>query len=182
MKIKSLIGWSIVKREILLFLFIGVVFSLAFYSQKNILLVTPLQEVSGNSIFFSWESSYPRHRLLVDDVIGFTSPLIDVFVSGNSYLLQNSLNASIYYWKILGYDNNKVIESEVGQFNFISEVAIASWDEGDSYTLYNAGNTPLQISVQEGGIPSFTGAAVLDIGKTLEKTIENKTSFRAEQL
>ena len=176
MKHNTLFGW----RSFLLFILLLVLLS-SFLYFPSILLTSPVDtSVLATPLLFTWQSPSKVSRLLVDDVIDFTSPLLDKQVSEDHYTFSEPLNQSVYYWKVIGISHGKTIESQIAQFYFQSEVAINTSQDRNTYTLTNAGNVPLQITQDKQRSP-LTGAVVLDIGKSLKQKIENTTLFRAEQ-
>ena len=181
MKITKNAGWRTFSKVFGILFILFFVFS--FYPSKDLVLVQPVGvSVKDKPILFLWESRFNEFYFIVDDVIDFTSPVINREVQGRRYFLSEPLNATTYYWKIIAYDQGKEIESVTASFQYQSEVSIASWWDEENYTLQNTGNVPLSVDIEEEDQFFITGAVVLDIGKTLEREIKNKTLYRAEQL
>ncbi|MBI2110360.1 hypothetical protein HYT51_01100 [Candidatus Woesearchaeota archaeon] len=182
MKTRKNVGWRTFSK-ILGILFI-LFFAFSFYPSQDLVLVQPVDiSVKDKTILFSWESRFNEFAFMVDDVIDFTSPLINKKVEGKRYFLSEPLNATTYYWKVIAYDRGKEVESRIASFQYRSEVSVASWIDGENYTLENTGNVPISVGIEEENDNLLiTGAVVLDIGKTLEREIKNKTLYRAEQL
>lgn len=142
------------KRKILAIdfvLIVGTLFALFFIiGYARPLVIAPIDglETTDNTVLFSFENG---DRILIDDNLGFSSPMI-IDVQDNIVV---TLEPGVYYWKIDG-----VIDSEVRELTIKSLVDLKLREKDGQYNVVNSGNTRLNVDIYEKG--ELTGSVVLE--------------------
>ena len=101
---------------------------------------------------------------MIDDDSSFESPLIDVGFEEEYFSLGEDLEFGEYYWKLIAFEDGKVVESKPLKFEIVSLVSY-SIDEND---LVSEGNV-------RSDLDSITGGVVLDPGQRTRLLEENYT-------
>ena len=147
------------------------------YSNNNLIQLFP----ENNSVItdrhptFKWIGR--ADKLIIDDNDEFVSPVIEN-VEGNSFRINNKLDFTKYYWKLLGNKN-----SSVWQFRIDSVVALELKNQSNLYDITNVGTTDLDVEVIEGNTSlwKITGGFILGLNETQQFDIKNKTIFIGKQ-
>lgn len=124
---------------------------------------------------FKWVGK--ANKLIIDDNEEFVSPIIKN-VKGNSYQIEDKLNFTAYYWKLIGKK-----KSSVSQFRIDSIVALELKNKANLYKIANVGTADLDVEVVE-EVPSvskITGRFVLGFNETMQFNVKNKTIFVGKQ-
>ena len=159
---------------ILIILLFAILFS---YSNNNLIQLFP----ENNSVLtdrqptFKWIGK--ADKLIIDDNDEFVSPIIEN-VKGNSYRINNKLNFTTYYWKLLGSK-----DSSVWQFRIDSIVALELENQSNLYNVTNVGNTDLDVEIVEENrsLSKITGGFILRLNGTQQFNVKNKTIFIGKQ-
>lgn len=130
--------------------------------------LNPQREIFERKPTFEWLGLPTSYTIMIDNNPDFSTP-ITADVKGKTYTLEDSLELGEYYWKVKGFRSSKV-----QKFMITSKVSLKREEED----LRNDGNTRLKLDFK----PSVTGAAILDINKTikLEKETEEVTGKQYE--
>lgn len=147
------------------------------YSNNNLIQLFP----ENNSIItdrqptFKWIGK--ADKLIIDDNDEFVSPTVES-VEGNSHRINNKLNFTAYYWKLLGSEN-----SSVWQFRIDSVVALELENQSNLYNIANIGTTDLDVEITEEdrSLSKITGSFILRLNETQQFNVENKTIFIGKQ-
>ncbi len=157
-------GFGDYKESSVLILSIIIIFLVAFLSFSSITLVSPYGGTVDRSPVFEWMGDYDSYRILIDDDSSFESPLIDVGFEEEYFSLGEDLEFGEYYWKLIAFEDGKVVESKPLKFEIVSLVSY-SIDEND---LVSEGNV-------RSDLDSITGGVVLDPGQRTRLLEENYT-------
>ena len=147
------------------------------FSNNNLIQLFP----ENNSIItdrqptFKWIGK--ANKLIIDDNDEFVSTVIEN-VEGNSYRINNKLNFTTYYWKLLGNKN-----SSVSQFRIDSVVALELKNQSNLYNITNVGNTDLDVEVvgENRFLGKITGSFILRLNETQQFNVKNKIVFIGKQ-
>ena len=147
------------------------------YSNNNLIQLYP----ENNSILtdrqptFKWVGE--ANKLIIDDNDEFVSPIIEN-VEDNLYRINNKLNFTTYYWKLIGSK-----DSYVWQFRIDSVVALELKNQSNLYNIINVGTTDLDVEVieEERSLRKITGGFILRLNETQQFNVKNKTIFIGKQ-
>ncbi len=150
----------ITKKHIVLFdllLVVGTLVTIAFfvgYSQP--LVIAPLdgEITTQTKVLFAFDKA---DTILIDDNLEFTSPT--TIHAEDSLVI--TLEPGVYYWKVVGAQ-----ASEVRTLTIESSVDLQLRATEDSYSVVNAGNAPLDVSVYERD--EFKEKIILDVSEAKE--------------
>ena len=159
---KIYFGFGIVLLSLILILYIYYNSLIVTLHPENNSVITDIQPT------FRWTGE--ANKLLIDDNEEFISPIIED-IKGNSYQIEDKLNFTTYYWKLIGKK-----ESSVSQFRVDSVVAMDLKNQNELYNITNVGTADLNVEVVE-EIPfsEITGGFVLRLNETRQFNVKNKT-------
>ena len=142
--------------------------SLIITSYATPLVIYPVDDLKTNEnlILFSFEKG---ETILIDDNLGFTSP--EKIYAENNLVI--NLKPGVYYWKIEG-----ILDSEIRKLTIESEIDLRIIDENDSYSIINAGNIPLNVSVYD-KFDKLNETFILDVNE--KKSAENEKYIGREK-
>jgi hypothetical protein len=144
------------KKEIEMF-FVALIIFIASLSTfvSSIVLLSPSGIIYDRSPIFIWGGFDENYKLLVDDNPDFNSPIVDVYVNGNQYEVNENLDIGEYYWKVIGQSKDK--ESITGRFAL------------DSLVGYSIGGTKLRsIGNVLTKLNGITGFVILEPGEIID--------------
>lgn len=152
------------KIEVLAILVALPVFFILLNSNKVILTQPDMYSQSTNiTPEFLFSSNLDVYRIVVDDDSDFSSPVINEIILENTFTPDFGLSFGKYYWKVIGFKDQKSYESKTSVFELVSLVST----EVTSDIIRNTGNT--KISVKEAlstpGAYSVVGLSILDVGE-----------------
>lgn len=150
-------------------------------NQNNIILISPDSYFTTTSITpeFVFSSNLDKYRIVIDDDADFSTPLVDEIILENRFVPEFGLSFGKYYWKVIGFKQDKAYQSKVSSFEVVSVVSTQVGLD----TVRNTGNT--KISVREKlATPSgysVVGFAVLDVGEFAYRN-QTKSEVIAQQI
>lgn len=148
------------KKKIIDVVIIGlsVLFVIGIVGYASPLVISPIDglKTTNSSVLFEFEKA---DTILIDDNIEFTSPIL---INAENNLVVNLLPGE-YYWKIKGLG-----ESRINTLTIISEVDLKLKENGDKYSVVNAGNTELKVDIYNGSV--LQGNVVLEVDEEHNST------------
>lgn len=148
----------------LFFLAITVLIVISVVVLNNIILLSPYGIIYDRTPVLSWSGFEREYRLVIDEKNDFSNPIVDVFVSDNSFDIKKSLDFGKYYWKVISDDK----ESITGFFIVDSMIKIEA-----AKRIRNKGNTPVLIS-------GITGRTILDVEE--EMLVQEGENYTIKQI
>ena len=151
------------KIEWVLVILVLVIVTTAIIKTNEINVIGPRGSISNQYPLFSWTGNFDQFHLLVDDNNQFENPLINVTLEENSFR-SKQLDSGKYYWKVVGFKENRKVET--GIIKFILDSVVSFSLDGD--TLINTGNVKSRLSTP-------TGFVVLNPNQRIKTEDENYT-------
>ena len=112
------------KKSSVLAFSIIVIFLIIFLAFESLTLIYPRGVIVDRSITFEWRGSYDSYHLLVDDDSEFKSPMIDVVLESDYFVLDGDIDFGEYYWKLVAVEDGKITESKPIRFVFMIHVQV----------------------------------------------------------
>ena len=149
-------------------------------NQNKIILQSPGSYAQTTEIRpeFLFSSNLDKYRIIIDDDLDFSTPNIDEIITTKKFIPEFGLGFGKYYWKVMGFDGNKVYQSKVSTFEVVSLVSTQLGLD----TLRNTGNTKISVKekISTPGGYSVVGFAVLDVGEFMSIN-QTKSEVVAQQ-